>query len=196
MNRYRAGGESSRHEYAAHTQNNTICELVAVVVVGAGESVEKPANPCQCWIFLALSDLVSCRRAGGFSVESCKRSPQGVSRRCHGVVFSEFCSFSVETVERTRCDILVENFAEIGKIKTEFLENSDFSQPVGKVLHNSDFSDAIRIFLIFRNFSTGFSTARYRNFTCRSNVVENYVVKWSLSLANCGKGCGMGLIGH
>ena len=51
MNRYRAGGESSRHEYAAHTQNNTICELVAVVVVGAGESVEKPANPCPDWIF-------------------------------------------------------------------------------------------------------------------------------------------------
>ena len=90
MNRYRAGGESSRHEYAAHTQNNTICELVAVVVVGAGESVEKPANPCQCWIFLTLSDLVSCRRAGGFSVESCKRSPQGVSRRCHGVGFLRF----------------------------------------------------------------------------------------------------------
>ena len=63
--------------------------------------------------------------------------------------FAFFCSFSVETVERTRCDILVENFAEIGKIKTEFLEKSDFSQLVGKVLHNSNFLDAVRIFCDF-----------------------------------------------
>lgn len=63
--------------------------------------------------------------------------------------FADFCPFYVETVERTRCDILVENFAEIGKIKTDFFEKSDFSQPVGKVLHNLNFLSTTRIFCDF-----------------------------------------------
>ena len=75
------------------------------------------------------------------------------------------------------CDILVENFAEIGKKHLEFWLNLDFSQRVGKVLHNSDFLSTTRIFCDFLRFSTRFSTTRYRKFPCRSNVVENYVVK-------------------
>lgn len=52
--------------------------------------------------------------------------------------------FSVDSVERDRCDIPVENFAESGKIMRKTCAATVFSQAVENVLHNLDFPCKIR----------------------------------------------------
>ena len=52
-----------------HIQNNTICELVEVVIVGVGENVEKSENLCRSWIFSLMPDQTSCRRGDSFRVD-------------------------------------------------------------------------------------------------------------------------------
>lgn len=57
--------------------------------------------------------------------------------------------FRVETVESDICDMVVENFAESGKIRCLFYALHFCSQPVETVLHNSVFLSGIRIFCKF-----------------------------------------------
>ena len=57
--------------------------------------------------------------------------------------------FCVETVEFDICDMVVENFAESGKIRCLFYALHFCSQPVETVLHNSVFLSRIRIFCKF-----------------------------------------------
>ena len=52
-----------------HIQNNTICELVEVVIVEAGENVEKPENLCAAWIFSPSTQETTCRRGSVFRVD-------------------------------------------------------------------------------------------------------------------------------
>ena len=59
--------------------------------------------------------------------------------------------FGVETVEFDICDTAVENFAERGKKQLNFYSGSCCSQPVGNILHNSEFLSNIRIFWRFAN---------------------------------------------
>ena len=58
--------------------------------------------------------------------------------------------FSVDSVESDRCDMPVENFAEIGNIPALKISILLFSQVVENVLHNLNFLYAVRIFCIFQ----------------------------------------------
>ena len=51
-----------------HIQNNTICELVEVVIVEAGENVEKPENLYKAWIFSPSPNETTCRQGSVFRV--------------------------------------------------------------------------------------------------------------------------------
>ena len=57
--------------------------------------------------------------------------------------------FRVETVESDICDMVVENFAEIGENRRLFYALDFCAQPVETVLHNSVFLSGIRIFRRF-----------------------------------------------
>ena len=66
-----------------HIQNNTICELVEVVIVEAGENVEKPENLCAAWIFSPSPQETTCRWESVFRVD-------GLWKEISRVVFEFF----------------------------------------------------------------------------------------------------------
>ena len=58
---------------------------------------------------------------------------------------------TVDSVDFEKCDIAVENFAEIGKISNEVKWKKNFSQLVQRFLHNLFFLCTVRIFCVFRS---------------------------------------------
>ena len=64
-----------------HIQNNTICEIVEVVVLESGEIVEKPENLCHSWIFSAWTSQITCRWECDLDVDELWKENTGVEKR-------------------------------------------------------------------------------------------------------------------